>query len=265
MGDGAAFGRTRWRASYRVELPLAGQAERSKGENANNAAKADTYSKTQFYRARCNIIGGRFCRGTVDGSPRLVRPNKAERTETPARHPWPRPLTAAARPGANITTSSKPFNCLWPRRAARFRPKGTTMTKFSPPPSPEAAIAELEEIERQADRNSDEIVASVLAEIEPKVEMISIGELLLLSIETRIGRIADACEAANKIKTAGRNDIVGLTAQVERLANAFEAMAGFVGCLTESVEGQDGVARCYLRTRDDNHGWFLSERDERED
>jgi hypothetical protein len=63
MGDGAAFGRTLWRASYRVELPLAGQAERSKGENANNAAKADTYSETQFYRARCNIIGGHVVAG----------------------------------------------------------------------------------------------------------------------------------------------------------------------------------------------------------
>jgi hypothetical protein len=75
-------------------------------------------------------------------------------------------------------------------------------------------------------------------------------ELFLLSIETRIGRIADALEAANKIETAGRNDIVGLTAQVNRLADAFEAMAGFIGCLTESVEGADGVSRCVIRTRD---------------
>jgi hypothetical protein len=41
-------------------------------------------------------------------------------------------------------------------------------------------------------------------------------------------------------------------------------MAGFIGCVTESVEGKDGIARCYVRTRDDNHGWFLSERDERD-
>jgi hypothetical protein len=109
--------------------------------------------------------------------------------------------------------------------------------------------------------SSDEIEALSV----PEPETISIGELLLLNIETRIGRIADACEAANKIKTAGRDDIVGLTAQVNRLADAFEAMAGVMACVTESVESDaDGVTRCYVRTRDDNHGFFLGQRDERE-
>jgi hypothetical protein len=88
-------------------------------------------------------------------------------------------------------------------------------------------------------------------------------ELFLLSIETRFGRIADALENVAKIKAAGRNDIVGLTEGVNRLADAFEAMAGFVGCLTESVEGADGVARCYVRTRDTNSN-ILSFQDDRE-
>jgi uncharacterized protein Yka (UPF0111/DUF47 family) len=135
------------------------------------------------------------------------------------------------------------------------------MTTFAPPPSPEAAIAELEEIERLADQNSDEMVAT----FQPEPEMISIGELLLLSVETRIGRIADALETANKIKATHRDDIAGLTANINRLADAFEAMAGVMACVTESVQSDaDGVTRCYVRTRDDNHGFFLGQRDERD-
>ena len=87
-------------------------------------------------------------------------------------------------------------------------------------------------------------------------------ELFLLSIETRMGRIADALEKTANAVTAGRDDITGLTAQVTRLADAFEVMAGFIGCITETVESDvDGKTRCYVRTRDDNHGFFLSQRD----
>ena len=86
-----------------------------------------------------------------------------------------------------------------------------------------------------------------------------------MNVETRIGRIAYALEFVVEIKTAGRNDLVGLTAQVEGLADAFEAMAGFVGCVTDSVVGKDGASRCHVRTHDENHGRLLSKRDERED
>jgi hypothetical protein len=96
-------------------------------------------------------------------------------------------------------------------------------------------------------------------------ETISLTDLLLLGIEPRLARIADACEAANKIKTAGRNDIAGLTAGVNRLADAFEAMAGFIGCITESVEGADGVSRCFVRTQDrSNHAFLLAGADDRD-
>jgi hypothetical protein len=146
------------------------------------------------------------------------------------------------------------------------------MSKFTPPQSPEAAIAELEtqarldsaefkaeELDRIAEQNANEIAASLQPE---PVEFISIGELLLLNVETRIGRIADALETANKID---RNNFEALTAGVNRLADAFEMMAGFIGCVTDSVQSDaDGVTRCYVRTRDENHGWLLSSRDDRD-
>ena len=69
-------------------------------------------------------------------------------------------------------------------------------------------------------------------------------ELFLLSIETRLGRVADALENVVKIKTAGRDDITGLTAQVNRLADAFEGMATTLGCITESIEGAIKFAHC---------------------
>jgi hypothetical protein len=135
------------------------------------------------------------------------------------------------------------------------------MPKFAPPPPPDLPEDEIDAL--MMSPLSDDVIEELSAPPEP--EMISIGELLLLNIETRIGRIATALETANKIKAAGRDDIAGLTAQVNRLADAFETMAGVMACVTESVESEaDGVTRCYVRTRDDNHGYFLSERDERE-
>jgi hypothetical protein len=128
-------------------------------------------------------------------------------------------------------------------------------------PSPDLTEAEIDAL-MIAPLSDDE---TAVLSAPPEIEMISVGELLLLNIETRIGRIADACEAANKIKTAGRDDIVGLTAQVHRLADALDSIAAVFGCITESVESDaDGVTRCYVRTRDDNHGFFLGQRDERE-
>jgi hypothetical protein len=137
----------------------------------------------------------------------------------------------------------------------------TTMTEHDAPPSPEAAIAELEELERVAEQNSNEMIAAALTP-EPETEMISLSELLLLGFDTRLGHIAESIEKATAVKAAGRNDIEALTAQVSRLAEAFEVMAGFIGCITESVESDaDGKTRCYVRTRDENHGYFLSQRD----
>jgi hypothetical protein len=100
---------------------------------------------------------------------------------------------------------------------------------------------------------------------DPAPETIQFSELLLLSLEQRFGRLCASLETTAKAATAGANNIEGLTAQVHRLADAFEQMAGFIGCVTESVESEaDGGTRCFIRTRDDNHGWFLSQRDERE-
>jgi hypothetical protein len=123
------------------------------------------------------------------------------------------------------------------------------------PPSPDLTEAEIDAL--MMSPISDEDVAAIF-QPEPEIETISIGELLLLNIETRIGRIADALETANKID---RNNFEALTAGVNRLADAFEQMAGTLACITESVESDaDGVTRCYIRTRDDNHGFFLSQR-----
>jgi hypothetical protein len=146
-------------------------------------------------------------------------------TPTVARHPptanQPLPL---ARPPPIVPSE------LSSHRAA-FGAEGTTMTKHTPP----------DHIDDLPPLNAD--------------------ELFLLSIETRFGRIADALENVAKIKAAGRDDIVGLTAQVNRLADAFESVAGLLGCLTEDVEGQDGKTRCVIRTRDTVPG-ALSMRDD---
>jgi hypothetical protein len=92
-------------------------------------------------------------------------------------------------------------------------------------------------------------------------EMLSAVELILLSAEHRFGRMATALEKAATAAAVGANNVEALTAQVNRLADAFEAMAGVMACVTESVESDaDGVTRCYVRTRDDNHGFFLSQR-----
>jgi hypothetical protein len=159
------------------------------------------------------------------------------------------------------------------------------MSKYAPPPSPEAAIAELEEIdrfaakfealdkleaqnaneiaeleelERLAEQNATEIAASFLPDPEP--ETISLTDLLLLGIEPRLARIADALENAVK---ADRNNFEALTAQVHRLADAFETMAGFIGCVTESIEGADDKVRCYVRTYATSNVALLSKRPRR--
>ncbi len=136
------------------------------------------------------------------------------------------------------------------------------MSKQDAPPSPNLTEAEIDAL-MLAPLSADEI--EVLSAPEPEIETISLTDLLLLGIEPRFARIADALETANKIKTADRNDIVGLTAQVNRLADAFESMAGVMGCVTESVKGEDGVYRCFVRTQDrSNHAFLLASADDRD-
>lgn len=135
------------------------------------------------------------------------------------------------------------------------------MSKHAPP-SPDLTEAEIDAV--MMSPLSDDDVAAVF-QPEPEIETISLTDLLLLGIEPRFARIADALEATNKIKTAGRDDIAGLTQQVTRLADALDSIAAVLGCVTESVESDaDGVTRCYVRTRDDNHGFFLGQRDDRD-
>ena len=112
-----------------------------------------------------------------------------------------------------------------------------------------------------ADTGPETVIDSAIVADEP--EMMSAVELILLSAEHRFGRIATALETVATAATAGRNDIAGLTAQVNRLADAFEAVAGLLSCVTESVEGEDGISRCVIRTRDTVLN-ALSQRDDRD-
>jgi hypothetical protein len=130
------------------------------------------------------------------------------------------------------------------------------MTKYDAPPSPDLTEAELDALMTAA------ISGDVYAEA-PEPEMLSAVELILLSAEHRFGRMANALETAAKAATAGANNVEALTAQVHRLADAFEAMAGFMGCITERVEGQDGVYRGYVRHNRTTNG-LLSYADDRD-
>ena len=116
------------------------------------------------------------------------------------------------------------------------------MTEYAPPPSPDLTDEEIDAL--MMSPLSDDEVEELSA---PEPERISTGELLLLNIETRIGRIADALEAANKIKAAGADNMEALTQQVHRLADALDSISAVFGCITERVEGQDGVYRGYVR------------------
>jgi ABC-type transporter Mla subunit MlaD len=96
------------------------------------------------------------------------------------------------------------------------------------------------------------------------VEMMSAAELLMLSIESRFGKMVSALDRVAGATTAGADNITALTEQVNRLADAFEQMAGTLACVTEAVESdEDGLTRCFVRTRNDNHAWLLASRDER--
>jgi hypothetical protein len=72
-------------------------------------------------------------------------------------------------------------------------------------------------------------------------DTISSAELLWFSIDRRLGRVVAALENGNR-----GVDVLAL--EVSRLADAFGNIADTLSCLTESVEGKDGVARCTVRT-----------------
>jgi hypothetical protein len=95
-------------------------------------------------------------------------------------------------------------------------------------------------------------------------ETIPFSELLLLSLERRFGRLCTSLEATAKVATAGANSIEALTAQVTRLADALDAVSNTLGCITESVKGEDDEYRCFVRTHDaSNQAFMLAHRDER--
>ena len=82
---------------------------------------------------------------------------------------------------------------------------------------------------------------------DPAADMISVAELLMLGVENRIGRIADASEQIVALTAKGLTNIEGLTAQIHRLADAFESMAGTLAAVTDLTEGKDGVVRGFIR------------------
>jgi hypothetical protein len=65
----------------------------------------------------------------------------------------------------------------------------------------------------------------------------STKELTLWSIDRHLARIANATD-----------NVDFLTLNLGRIASALEDIASTLSCLTESVEGKDGVARCTVRT-----------------
>ena len=78
---------------------------------------------------------------------------------------------------------------------------------------------------------------------EAESPTISLCELLTLSAEHKIGRIADAAEDALK--------------PLNRIANALETIASTLSCLTAVVESEDGKRQvCTLRTFDVTPNWL---------
>jgi hypothetical protein len=74
---------------------------------------------------------------------------------------------------------------------------------------------------------------------------ISLCELLTLSAEHKIGRIADAAE--------------GIKKPLDRIADALETIASTLSCLTAVVESDDGQRQvCTLRTHDVTPNWLAA-------
>jgi archaellum component FlaC len=96
-------------------------------------------------------------------------------------------------------------------------------------------------------------------------ETIEFGELLLLSLEQRFGRLVNAAETVAKFTAEGASNIERLTNHIVRLADALDNVSDTLGCITETVKGEDGVHRCFVRTHDaSNQAFMLSHRDERD-
>jgi hypothetical protein len=100
-------------------------------------------------------------------------------------------------------------------------------------------------------------VAINIVETPEAPETIATSELLLFSIEKRIGRVATSLEGIAK---AG--GVEELTRHVDRLATAISNIAYTLDCVTETVTGEDGVERCSIRTHDSRPN-MLAVRDER--
>ncbi len=73
-------------------------------------------------------------------------------------------------------------------------------------------------------------------------ETLSAVELLFLSVEKRVGRIADAAEET--------------TRQITRVADALECIASKFELLTESVETENGKPYGTLRVHDARPNWL---------
>jgi hypothetical protein len=113
---------------------------------------------------------------------------------------------------------------------------------------------------------TDEMLAEIEAtEAPPEPETIPFSELLLLSLEQRFGRLVNAAETVAKFTAEGASNIERLTNHIVRLADALDNVSNTLGCITESVKGEDGEYRCFVRTHEHpNHGMMLSQRDERD-
>jgi hypothetical protein len=103
-------------------------------------------------------------------------------------------------------------------------------------------------------------------QIAVPAETIAFSELLLLSLEQRFGRLVNAAETVAKFTAEGASNIERLTNHIVRLADALDNVSATLACVTESVKGEDGEYRCFVRTHDHpSHGHLLSNRDERDD
>lgn len=97
-------------------------------------------------------------------------------------------------------------------------------------------------------------------------ETIAFSELLLLSLEQRFGRLVTAAETVAKFTAEGANNLERLTQHIARLADTLDNVSETLNCITESVKGEDGEYRCFVRTYDrSNHGLMLASRDDRDD
>lgn len=134
---------------------------------------------------------------------------------------------------------------------------------LSAPPEPEFTMAD--QIDPLA--KAEAVIEALLEEIEalsapkPEPDTISVTDLTLLSMLPRFERIAQAAENSNTLRKAGNEE---LAASLHRFADTLDSIAATLNCITESVEGADGISRCYVR-HDRTTGNILSFADDRDD